>query len=220
MHTASSAPHSEILAAISECISTSPFSLEEPLVSGPSLDTASDLERAAVLRSAKHSLFDNYFKFMNPRPNALATFETIRQNVFTHRTYTLLLQHAQLPMAPEESPLVSSDTFLFYVAALEHSLTPAQFAGWFLAIFGPLVEASETVLDNEIKDETDAEDSRPSKKAKLELTESKFARAYTSFCLVLELQTNARAKRLVHGQRGAVARELPMRPSHPSHIIS
>ncbi|KAJ7094059.1 hypothetical protein B0H15DRAFT_947368 [Mycena belliarum] len=83
---------------------------------------------------------------MNERPNALYTFDTIKQCIFSHTTYRSLISKTNLHVDSQETPMVLVDTFLLLVAAIHASIDMAAFTVWFLGVFEPLIRVSEVLL--------------------------------------------------------------------------
>ncbi|KAJ7130215.1 hypothetical protein C8R44DRAFT_775084 [Mycena epipterygia] len=175
----------EMVAAIGESISMSSFTLHDPtLAERVPRELTSDSERTEFLQAAKQALSNSYFQFMSGRSNPFGAYDTISQHLFTGRTYKLLIEHAKAPINVADTPAVSTQLFLFYVGTLHESLSLADFAAWFAAIFGPLIEAAERVLRATAGNQDD--DARVSKKLRME-QQSRYYRSYSLFRLTCNI---------------------------------
>ncbi|KAJ7130178.1 hypothetical protein C8R44DRAFT_872015 [Mycena epipterygia] len=203
-----SPPSPDIAAALTAAIAARVLTLTfDPLVEVVEdiwleLADATDLERASFIRAAINALHQSYFLFMNDRVQSLGVYELIKQHIFAHSTLKSILEKTPLELDPQEPTLVFTDTFLFIVGAVHRSLDATQFRVWFLSVFLPLIEASETVLrandsqgpDADADVDADADSSRPSKKARTD-TEGRFGHSYSLLCVVRDLQARTREKR-------------------------
>ncbi|KAJ7625040.1 hypothetical protein DFH06DRAFT_1305047 [Mycena polygramma] len=175
-----------ITAAVDLGIQTSTFTLDTPAVSEAAwtavLD-ATDDQLAELIRAGKLALASCYLAYMTARNPTSRAYDLISQNLFTQRTYRLLLLHAKSPVDPKSSPILYSNYFHLHVACLQQSLDALEMGRFFASVFGPLVIAGEGMLPIDTVDDV-PEPGRPRKIARLQ-SDSKYRgmlKAFVSRC--------------------------------------
>ncbi|KAJ7852302.1 hypothetical protein B0H13DRAFT_40110 [Mycena leptocephala] len=204
-----STPPQLIVDAIGARINKLPFSLNQEWISKDvwmAVKTATDDDLENLTRAGKLALATCYFDYMTGHNPSSHAYDLISQNLFTQRTYKLLLLQAKSPLPPHEPPAIYSQFFLFLVASLQQSLKPADLVQWFADVFSPLIEGAEAVLpSDDIQDAVEA--GRPGKKAKLE---TEISRVFVHFITLCSDEPRPSDR---------TAKQLPVRASRPCTIL-
>ncbi|KAJ7130266.1 hypothetical protein C8R44DRAFT_978396 [Mycena epipterygia] len=190
-------PQEEVADAVSARLKHLSFTFTKPIASKQlwtKAGKASDAQRAALIRTARHELNNCYHVFMHSTDHSIGAYEIIQQGVFTQRSYGLMVKHSDLKIdTQDESDGVLSDLFLSFVGVLRQCLDDSNFTSWFIKIFGPLIETGDLALKHATSDsdsDSDSEDESdepPSKRAKMQ-PERKYARAYELLRIVYDHQ--------------------------------